>query len=85
MAEHCDQDSDWNIKPSSSLNGVRSYPIESIQTILLMDLRKELREINHSLRCLRCGNFLRIPQKLDRIGRNTERKKRAPSTAKAKA
>ena len=54
---------------------------------VLMDLRDELkelvrtnREIDNSLRALRCRNFLRIPAKLDRIGRNTEKKRKLKGT-----
>ncbi len=43
---------------------------------VLMDIRDELNLANRRLSVLECRNFLRIPHKLDRIGRNTERKKR---------
>lgn len=42
----------------------------------LMDIRDELREIKNRLAPLQCSSFLKIPAKLDRIGRNTQRKKR---------
>ena len=47
---------------------------EQVDTAVLMDLRDELKEMNQSLRCLRCINFLRIPAKLDAIRRNTAKK-----------
>lgn len=43
---------------------------------LLMDLRDELQSMNQKLSVLQCHNFLRIPQKLDAIRRNTTKKKR---------
>lgn len=46
----------------------------------LMDIRDELQEMKELLRPLHrlnCSDFIRIPRKLDRIGRNTEPRKKS--------
>ena len=43
---------------------------------LLQDIRWELQEMNRTLAVLKCGNFLGIPYKLDRIEKNTRPRKR---------
>lgn len=52
---------------------------EHVAIAVLMDIRDELRLIRQTLHC---RNFQRIPAKLDRIGRNTERRRR-PKGSKA--
>jgi hypothetical protein len=64
----------WNLPDGKPLpSGVTEHCWESIHTALLMDLRDELKSLN---RVLHCENFLRIPQKLDGIRRNTANKRR---------
>lgn len=41
-----------------------------------MDIRDELKELNATLRVLRCRNFLHIPATLRGIRANTERKRK---------
>lgn len=57
------------------------YTTEQAALSALMDIRDELKAARDKLRrlnaLLHCGNFQRIPAKLDRIGRNTEKKKRS--------
>ena len=72
MARHKDQN--WSLPDGyKQSDGSRTHSWESIQVSLLMDLRDELKSLN---RLLHCSNFIAIPRKLDRIGRNTEKKRR---------
>lgn len=72
MARH--KNMDWNLPDGyRQPDGSRTHSWESINTALLMDIRDELRELNTSLRPLRCQNFLRIPRKLDRVGLNSQK------------
>ena len=72
MARHKDQN--WNLPEGTpTANGAREHQWDSIKVALLMDIRDELQSLN---RVLHCTNFLRIPQKLDDIRRNTAKKKR---------
>lgn len=41
-----------------------------------MDIRDELRQTNRKLSVLQCPDFIKIPAQLDRIRRNTTRKRR---------
>ena len=54
---------------------------EQASAAILMDVRDELRQLN---RLLRCHNFLAIPFKLERIARNTTKRRRAKSVRKSK-
>jgi len=72
MARH--KDIDWRLPEGvRNVDGSASHQWVSIQVALLMDIRDELKGINS---VLHCHNFLRIPQKLDAIQRNTKRKTR---------
>lgn len=76
MARHKDQN--WNLPEGNpTANGCREHQWDSIHAALLMDIRDELKSMNA---ILHCSNFLRIPQKLDEIRRNTAkmRKRKAP-------
>jgi len=65
---------DWHSMPNNW---------QGAQVALLMDIRSELRKLNG---LLHCKNFIQIPGKLDRIGRNTAKPKRKrKSVAKKKA
>jgi hypothetical protein len=46
---------------------------ERVGIAVLMDIRHELQRLNGLLHCF---NFMTIPSKLDRIGRNTAKPKR---------
>jgi hypothetical protein len=72
MARH--KDMDWNL-PEGTPNsrGGHTHSWESIQAAILMDIRDELKQLN---RTFSCTNFQRIPAKLDRIGRNTEKRRK---------
>jgi hypothetical protein len=41
---------------------------DQVHAAILMDIRDELQELNH---LLRCPNFIAIPRKLDAIRKNT--------------
>lgn len=65
------KNTNWNLPAENSW--------QVVNAALLMDIRDELGEIRKALaplQHLNCHNFLRIPAKLDRIGRNTEKLKR---------
>lgn len=43
---------EWEISPSSTdSNGVNHYSYERIQCLLLLDIRAELRKLNHVFEC----------------------------------
>jgi hypothetical protein len=74
MARH--KNCDWNL-PEGTPNprtGGHTHAWESITAALLMDIRDELKQLNQTFSCT---NFQRIPAKLDRIGRNTEKRRKA--------
>lgn len=58
MARHCN--ADWNL-------GDPPGTWEQVQVAVLMDIRDELQKLNSHLRCY---NFTRIPQVLDKINKN---------------
>jgi hypothetical protein len=68
MARH--KNLDWKLADLNSNGGLSEI---HIQIALLMDLRDELQRLNS---LLHCPNFIAIPRKLDRIMRNTTRKRR---------
>ena len=53
---------------------------EQVQVEVLMDIRYELQRLNG---LLACPNFMAIPRKLERIARNTA-KKRKPARAQSR-
>lgn len=55
---------------------------DQVVVAVLMDVRNELRRLNS---VLHCPNFLAIPHKLDKIQRNTKRKKRNAIRKKGRA
>lgn len=59
---------DWTLHMEG--NG---WSIGQIQVALLNDIRTELKSLNT---VLHCSNFLDIPHKLDRIKRNTTKKRK---------
>lgn len=59
----------WNLpegKPDGK--GVRTYPDAVVHSALLMDIRRELQQLN---RILGCANFLRLPHTVEKIRQNT--------------
>lgn len=60
----------WNENPDAKGN----FSWNQATVSVLMDIREELQRLNS---VLQCDNFLAIPSKLDRIAKNT-RKKRKP-------
>lgn len=62
------QNQDWTIPHSPT-----GYSWDTVQAMLLMDLRDQLRTLNNVFRCHR---FLDVPNKLERIARNTAKKRR---------
>jgi hypothetical protein len=80
VARH--KDTQWSL-PEGKRNeeGGTTHTWDSINAALLMDIRDELKELNETLRVLRCRNFLLIPAVLRGIRENTtkptrKRKKR---------
>jgi hypothetical protein len=61
---------EWSVFPNSD-NKVTQ---EEARLCVLMDIREELQKLN---RLLNCGNFLGIPYSLNKIAKNTTRKRRA--------
>jgi hypothetical protein len=59
----------WNLANNEGQIGTW----EKVQVAVLMDIRSELRRLNSTLQC---PNFIDIPRKLDRIARNTAKKKK---------
>lgn len=55
-----------------------------VQVAVLMDIRDELKIVRQRLSVLECPNFLDIPRKLDRIKRNTAKKRKAKAVSKPK-
>lgn len=73
MARH--KDTEWSLPEGSpNANGGTTHTWDTIHSALLMDIRDELKSLNCLLHCM---NFIRIPQKLDAIRRNTSKKRRA--------
>lgn len=71
------KDKNWHVGNPKENGGYTADTIEHVQVAVLMDIRDELKEIKDLLRPLRrldCPDFLKIPHKLDRIGKNTEKK-----------
>ena len=62
---------DWNLYPSDATGNTWSN--ESIQIILLQEIREELKTLNA---LLRCHNFTNIPTTLRKIARNTTKEKK---------
>lgn len=54
---------------------------QHVQVELLMDIREELQSLNA---VLHCHNFLDIPHKLERIKRNTSKKRKPKVVGKPK-
>lgn len=71
------KDWDWGLSPD--VNGKYDFP--AAQLAVLMDIRDELKSLNV---VLHCHNFLDIPHKLERIKRNTTRKRKPKAVGQPK-
>ena len=60
----------WNV--ADERGDIYSNMRDGCSLAVLMDIRDELQRLNS---LLYCPNFTAIPRKLDRIGRNTTKKK----------
>lgn len=76
MVDRRHKDGNWVIAGDDGV--VRTW--EEVYVALLMDLRDELRTMRADMASmastLRCRNFLDIPHKLERIKRNTTKKRK---------
>lgn len=66
------KDVEWDLDSAPGApNRAASWDV--VNRALLMDIRDELKKLN---RVFECYNFVRIPRVLDRIQRNTAKKKK---------
>lgn len=65
-------------------NGSQTADAERIMMTTLCVIRDELKVISRKLNALECGKFLDIPNKLERIKRNTARKRKPKIVGKPK-
>ena len=81
------KDSQWNLNEEGTPNasGEKSYSNDTIKLALLMDLRDELKQLNQTLSCLRCTNFLAMPRHVERtrlavegLRRDAKTKRKSP-------
>lgn len=70
MVERRYKNTNWTIANEKG----EPYSWESAAVAVLMDIRDELQQLNG---LLNCQNFLSIPRRLERIARNTTKKKPA--------
>lgn len=70
MARH--KDCNWDL-PDRELSG--KYSWDTVQTSILMDIRDELKRMNARLNCPR---FIEIPYVLEKIEKNTRKKRKKP-------
>jgi hypothetical protein len=72
------KDADWDLPtlPNGRLKDWQYVPIA-----VLMDIRDELKRLNN---VLQCPNFIAVPAKLDRIERNTRKKRKRRAVGKPK-
>ena len=72
------KDIEWDLADSAGTIGTW----ERVQIAVLMDIRDELKRLNS---VIQCHNFIAVPDKLDRIIRNTTKRRKRPVTAKPPA
>lgn len=74
MARH--KNMNWSLPDGTpNTDGSRIHCWDSIQTAILLDIRDELQAANRLLGVLSCQNFLKIPRTLERIARQTKKRK----------
>lgn len=66
----------WGSQYEDQKNMAKTIGHMGWQSALLIDIAKSLREIDMSLRPLRCRNFSDIPNRLNKIIKNTTKKRR---------
>lgn len=71
------KDWEWTHGPEAS----GTYCYDGAHLAVLMDIRDELKSLNA---VLHCHNFMDIPHKLERIKRNTARKRKPKTVGKPK-
>jgi hypothetical protein len=69
----------WN--PNLHQNDDGTAPTDTLMLAMLCAIRDELRRLNN---VLQCPNFIGVPAKLDRIERNTRRKRKPRAVGKPK-
>lgn len=75
------KDMNWDLANKATGN-IETW--ERVQIAVLMDIRDELKIVRQRLSVLECRNFLEIPLKLDRIEKNTRKRKRPKMIEKPK-
>lgn len=70
---------DWDVTLWKNDDGTATH--ETLMVAALYGIRDELRRLNH---VLQCPNFLAVPSKLDRIEKNTRKRKRPKVVGKPK-
>ena len=78
MADTRHKDSNWRL-PTNSAGQISEW--QYVPIAVLMDIRDELKRLNA---LLHCHNFTDIPHKLDRIKRNTAKKRKPRAVGKPK-
>lgn len=66
------KDRDWNLTHSIN-NNDQIYSWDLVPIAVLMDIRDELKRLNH---LLNCPNFTRMPHTLESIRKNTIKKRK---------
>lgn len=78
MAEQPRPISRWRVPPDTDVPNTWQ---DGVQSALLYQILDTLKEIDASLRVLRCSNFHSIPRTLTAIERNTKRRPRTKTDA----
>lgn len=74
MARH--KNMNWNLPDGTkNADGSQTHCWDSIHASILLDIRDELHTANRYLSVLSCQNFLSIPRTLDRIAKQTQKRK----------
>ena len=69
----------WN--PNLSQNDDGTANTDTLQLAMLLAIRDELRRLNA---VLQCPNFIAVPSKLDKIERNTRKRRKPRAVGKPK-
>lgn len=77
MADKRKKDKNWAVANDEG----KTLSWDEVQVAVMMDIRDELKRLNA---VLHCPNFLDIPHKLERIKRNTTKKRKPRVVAKPK-
>lgn len=73
----------WTVTTGVTVNddGTQSADTDTIIMCMLATIRDELRRLNN---VLQCPNFIGVPSKLDRIERNTRKRRKPKAVGKPK-